>query len=85
MSDEFSVRKLHIITQLAICTTSIPLIVLAFWGVKCYIPPFFLEPETTIESWESKELYHGLNKGRDGYQLDKSLYNLYTVTYYKDS
>ncbi len=30
----------HIIPQLAVYTTYIPLIVLAFWGVICYLPPF---------------------------------------------
>ena len=30
----------HIIPQLAVYTTYIPLIVLAFWGVICDLPPF---------------------------------------------
>ena len=38
----------HVIPQLAVYTTYIPLIVLAFWWVICYLPPLG-EPETTIE------------------------------------
>ncbi len=39
----------HIIPQLAVYTTYIPLIVLAFWGVICYRSHLLGEPETTIE------------------------------------
>ena len=39
----------HIIPQLAVYTTYIPLIVLAFWGVICYQAHLLGEPETTID------------------------------------
>ena len=58
----------HIIPQLAVYTTYIPLIVLAFWGVICYRSHLLGEPERTIErgaqqlSWQGKGPFGSLNK-----------------------
>ena len=41
----------YIIPELAVYTTYIPLIVLAFWGVICYLPPF---RGTRNNHWKSK-------------------------------
>ena len=44
----------HIIPELAVYTTYIPLIVLAFWGVICYRSHLLGEPETTLDSSVSR-------------------------------
>ena len=54
----------HIIPQLAVYTTYIPLIVLAFWRVICYLPPFrgtrnnhwFIHPHRSSWPWTPFQL-----------------------------